>query len=174
MTAVAPPEPRRFRAVGELLPHLQWVVAALLAAWERDGLDARIIETYRSIERQDWLYASGRFRPGRRVTKVKGGDSMHNYRIAFDFAVFIDGKPRWDVDTPKIGDQWRRAGQLAEALGLEWGGSWPTFPDWGHVQLTGGITNAQIKKATPEQINARLDTYYRNHGFDRMVETSLA
>jgi peptidoglycan L-alanyl-D-glutamate endopeptidase CwlK len=38
------------------------------------------------------LYAIGRTKPGKKVTKAKGGTSYHNYGLAFDIYPFINGK----------------------------------------------------------------------------------
>ena len=50
----------------------------------------RLVQTGRSIEYQNELYAQGRTKPGKIVTKAKGGSSFHNYFLAFDFAILYD------------------------------------------------------------------------------------
>ena len=51
-----------------------------------------IVSTLRTFAEQDELYAQGRTKPGKRVTNAKGGQSLHNYGVAIDFALLIDGK----------------------------------------------------------------------------------
>lgn len=51
-------------------------------------------ETYRSPERQRWLFEQGRSRPGAIVTWTL--DSNHQYGIAADWHLLKDGKAIWD------------------------------------------------------------------------------
>jgi peptidoglycan L-alanyl-D-glutamate endopeptidase CwlK len=56
--------------------------------------NAHVFETLRTQERQDWLYAQGRTRPGKIVTRTK--KSNHADGNAVDI-VFLDrnGNPTW-------------------------------------------------------------------------------
>jgi hypothetical protein len=45
----------------------------------------------RSFAEQDALYAQGRTKPGKIVTKARGGFSNHNFGVAFDIGVFKGG-----------------------------------------------------------------------------------
>ena len=49
-----------------------------------------IVSTLRTFEEQDELYAIGRTKAGRKVTNSRGGQSLHNYGVALDFALLID------------------------------------------------------------------------------------
>lgn len=111
-----------------------------LAACRAIGIPVLITSTYRDIEAQDALYAQGRSKPGRIVTRAAGGNSMHNYRCAFDFVPLVAGKPVWDNAS-----LWARCGFAGESCGLEWGGRWSSMTDKPHMQNTGGRTLAQIK-----------------------------
>ena len=51
-----------------------------------------ITDTLRTFAEQDELYAQGRTKPGKRITNAKGWQSLHNYGVAIDFALLIDGK----------------------------------------------------------------------------------
>lgn len=123
---------------------LQLIVAAkcraFIAACGKEGIDVIITSTYRDAESQDALYAQGRTLPGKKVTNVRGGDSFHNHRCAFDFVPVVGGKAVWNDDKT-----WERCGAIAEKMGLEWGGRWVKFPDKPHCQDTGGLTIAQLK-----------------------------
>lgn len=106
----------------------------------REGMDMRIDNAYRSIADQDALYAKGRTAPGNKVTNAKGGQSWHNYGVAADI-VFCDSKG--NKSWPETGDYaklWSRYGELAEANGLEWGGSWTSFKDRPHIEYHPGLT----------------------------------
>ncbi len=93
-----------------------------------------ITATYRTVAQQDALYAQGRTAPGQIVTNARGGQSMHNYGVAFDFVPMSDvGQPDWNGD-------FHTRGKIGEALGLEWGGDWQGFVDNSHLQFTGGYS----------------------------------
>lgn len=113
---------------------------AFVAACAKLGIDVIITSTYRDAESQNALYAQGRTAPGKKVTNAAGGDSLHNWRVAFDFVPVANGKAIWD--DAKL---WERCGAIAESVGLEWGGRWTKFPDKPHCQDTGGLTIAQYK-----------------------------
>jgi peptidoglycan L-alanyl-D-glutamate endopeptidase CwlK len=114
--------------------------SAFVTACRAAGIDVLITSTYRDNESQNALYAQGRTNLGKRVTNAKGGQSMHNHRVAFDFVPIVNGKAMWDDARA-----FRRCGVIAQSLGLEWGGSWTSFPDLPHCQYTGGLTLAQLQ-----------------------------
>jgi peptidoglycan L-alanyl-D-glutamate endopeptidase CwlK len=62
------------------------------------GVHPYVIETYRSFAESDKLYAQGRTEPGEIVSYSKGGQSYHNYGLALDCAILINGKISWEVD----------------------------------------------------------------------------
>ncbi|MFC9538673.1 M15 family metallopeptidase [Lysinibacillus sp. NPDC056959] len=74
-----------------------------------------ITETYRSQERQKYLYAQGRTRPGQIVTWTLS--SNHSSRLAWDVAV---GPPQSLYDVTLL----NRIGAIARKLGITWGGDW--------------------------------------------------
>lgn len=88
-----------------------------------------LTDGYRSIERQNELYAQGRTKEGKIVTKAKGGESVHNYlpSCAFDIAFKRDGHLDWRESL------FRKFAVIAKDEGLEWGGDWK-FKDMPHFQ----------------------------------------
>lgn len=103
-----------------------------------------ISQGFRSIAEQDALYAQGRTTPGKIVTNAKGGQSYHNYGLAFDFAVLDNiSTVNWNVDS-----RWKRVGVLGKALGLEWGGDWTSFKDYPHFQYTFGLSLSKLRAGT--------------------------
>ena len=101
-----------------------------------------IVSTLRTFEEQDELYAIGRTKAGRKVTNAKGGQSIHNYGLAIDFALLIDGKTAsWedlkDFDGDRKAD-WLEVVEVFEKAGWEWGGRWKSFVDKPHLQKTFG------------------------------------
>lgn len=129
------------RKIDDLLPVVAKKARALISAAKREGIDLLVTSTYRDAECQDALYAQGRTKPGRKVTNARGGQSWHQFRVAFDVVPLISGKAVWN-------DQrlWRRIGELGESVGLEWAGRWKTFRESPHFQFTGGLTMADLKK----------------------------
>jgi len=129
------------RSLTDLLPVVQKKARALLAAAKAEGIDLLVTSTYRDAECQDALYAQGRTKPGRKVTNARGGQSWHQYRVAFDVVPLFAGKAVWN-------DQrlWKRIGELGESVGLEWAGRWKTFRESPHFQFTGGLTMADLRK----------------------------
>jgi hypothetical protein len=103
------------------------------------GLSAELFEGYRSPERQDFLYAAGRTRPGRIVTGVSAGQSVHQYGRAADYA-FKDEDDNWSWQGP-----WDQFGLCVRQVGLEWGGDW-TRRDFVHVQHTGGLSWRELER----------------------------
>ena len=132
------------REINDLLPAVASRCHAFVGACNLHGIDVIITSTYRDFESQDALYAQGRTVPGDRVTKVRGGDSIHNYMRAFDFVPTRNGKPVWGYKGVD-GELWLKCGIIAESCGLEWGGRWTTFKDRPHCQYLGGMTLAVLK-----------------------------
>lgn len=120
----------------------------------QQGIDMIFTSTLRDHASQNALYAQGRTVPGpgatkarpmgRTVTNAKGGQSWHNYALAYDIALVRHGKLLWD-DTPEGRRIWQRVGELGEQAGLEWAGRWKTFKEMAHFQWTGGLTLNQLQ-----------------------------
>src|SRR5687768_17388797 len=52
----------------------------------------KIISGNRTYAEQNLLYAQGRTKPGDIVTNSRGGQSNHNFGIAWDVGIFVKGK----------------------------------------------------------------------------------
>lgn len=117
--------------IATLLPSAQqmareWLKAAKETA-HAEGYDVKIICGTRSYAEQDALYKK---RP--RVTRARGGQSWHNFGLAFDFGIFsLDGK-EYVEESPLYAKLGKLARQVQNA---EWGGDWEDFKDEPHVQL---------------------------------------
>ena len=96
----------------------------------------RIISGTRTYAEQDDLYAKGRWGgpPGPKVTRAKGGQSNHNFGIAWDVAMFENGR-YMNGDAPQDEPAYRDLAGQALVEGLEWGGAWKNYPDPPHYQL---------------------------------------
>jgi peptidoglycan L-alanyl-D-glutamate endopeptidase CwlK len=128
------------RDTADLLPSVKFKADAFLMACQLAGITVVITSTYRDAESQDRLYAQGRTTPGKIVTKAKGGESFHQFRVAFDFVPVVNGKAVWDDE--KL---WQRCGEIGRKCSLEWGGGWG-FKDKPHMQSTGGYSIEDYKE----------------------------
>lgn len=107
----------------------------------------RFSYTLRTFAEQDALYAQGRTKPGNKVTNAKGGESYHNYGLAFDIVLMVDKdgngtfeSAEWDTKTDFDGDNvadWMEVVKVFKMYGFEWGGDWK-FYDAPHFQKTFG------------------------------------
>ena len=111
-----------------------------IAAANRAGIFVCVVATERTNAEQNALYAQGRTKPGKKVTNARGGDSIHNYRLAWDLCPVVDGKLAWD----RI-DLFDKLGVIAVKLGVTWGGNFKLLVDKPHFQATGGLTLAGLK-----------------------------
>lgn len=131
----------------------------------------RFTQTLRTFKEQDDLFAKGRTKlfsaNGERVGKVtnaKGGQSYHNYGLAIDFCLVIDGKlASWDwqkdFDNDKTAD-WMEVVNIFKSYGWEWGGDWK-FIDRPHFQKTFGLSTKELLKRHNNK-NFILGTTYVN------------
>jgi len=102
--------------------------------------------TYRSVEEQNALYEQGRTSlhdsHGAKlsiVTNAKGGQSYHNYGLALDIVLVVNGNEVWDTITDYEGDgtpTWTKIVNIfkTQNQGWEWGGDWTSFKDLPHFQ----------------------------------------
>ena len=109
----------------------------------------RIAQGLRTFAEQDALYAQGRTKPGKKVTNAKGGQSIHNYGLAVDIVLILDGKTAsWDEKSDFDRDQqsdWIEVVIEFKRAGFSWGGDWRTFKDMPHFEKTSGLSLKQIQ-----------------------------
>lgn len=132
------------RKIEDLHPKVQPLARKLIEVCAAEGIKIQVTATLRDFEYQNSLYAQGRTKPGPIVTNAKGGQSLHNYGVAFDVVPVRDGKAVWGT-TGADGALWRRIGVLGASLGLEWGGDWKSLKDLPHFQYTGGLSLANFQ-----------------------------
>ncbi|WP_062515375.1 M15 family metallopeptidase [Halobacillus sp. KGW1] len=133
----------------DLHPVVEQKKEELMDAVRAKGIDVVITEGHRTMERQDALYAQGRSEGGSIVTSAKGGESYHNYGLAIDFALrTAEGDVVWDRVRDDNGNgepDWMEVVEEAKSLGFEWGGDWPNFKDYPHLQMDFGLTIRDLK-----------------------------
>ena len=123
------------RSLSDLNPKVAALCSEFINKCKAQNIDVIITSTYRDTESQNALYAQGRTTPGNKVTNAKGGQSFHNWKVAFDFCPIVNGKAVWnDVAL------YTKCGEIAESLGLEWAGRWVKFKELAHCQYTYGLT----------------------------------
>jgi len=140
---------------GELHPQVRKKAEKLLALCEEKGMSVKIFETFRTVARQDELYAQGRTTKGKIVTNAQGNEykSYHQWGLAFDI-IRTDTKDAWE-NSDKFFD---KLGVLGESVELKWGGRFkdndgnsmydgPHFED----RAFGTITNLKKKWVTPDK-----------------------
>ena len=141
--------PQNLAVLDSLDPYVANLAAQHLSSMEGAGLDVRLTDGLRSYADQDSKFAQGRGTPGRRVTRARGGESLHNFGLAYDVGVFDGRHYVADGSDPR----YRRVGELGEAVNdginndspLEWGGRWRT-PDMPHFQFGGGLPLHEIRR----------------------------
>lgn len=143
------------RTEGLFPPLLDKAVLLVHLCKERD-IPIIVTQGLRTIEQQNALYAQGRTIPGNVVTYARGGESYHNYGLAFDIAVLKDGTPTWDtkidIDQNDVSD-YVDVGEIGELIGLEWGGRWKKS-DMPHFQMTFGLSIKDLQAGKRPQIPA--------------------
>ena len=108
------------------------------------GVRLRFSYVYRSIAEQNVLYNQ---RP--KVTNAKGGQSIHNYSLAFDYVIMLDKDNNgtfetieWDLKSPYH----KVVVDFFKSKGYEWGGDWKNFKDYPHFQKAFGHTWQSLKR----------------------------
>jgi peptidoglycan L-alanyl-D-glutamate endopeptidase CwlK len=114
-----------------ILPKAQIEARKFLQLCKNAGKDVRIISGTRTYAEQNALYAQGRTALGRIVTNAQGGQSNHNFGIAWDIGIFNNGTYSLDDQ-----DYISLAGAILPQIDtLEWGGNWHSIKDNPHYQL---------------------------------------
>ena len=158
------PEPLKDRTVEGLHPAFRAKVETLLSTLEKAGQPFRLDEGFRTRERQAWLYAQGRTRPGPIVTQKDGAPgvwpvthhvvsergksrrSRHQSRLAADlYPVRPDGRV---FIPPAEHEAWFLLATTARALGLRCGRDWGDSP---HVEWHGALPIVRESGAQREE-----------------------
>lgn len=112
--------------INQLSPHTKNLALKFLERCYEENLNVKISETYRSQERQNYLYEKGRSRPGLIVTWTK--NSKHTERRAFDI-VKAGNKPYGDDDF------FRKCADIGLELGLTPGYYFENYQDKPHFEF---------------------------------------
>lgn len=112
------------------------------------GVRCRITRVYSTFKEQAELFAQGRTKGGKIVTRAREGESYHNYGLAFDFVILLDKngdghfeEVSWDINSDNDHDgiaDWIEVANYFKSLGWKWGGDFKTFKDAPHLEKTFG------------------------------------
>ncbi len=108
----------------------QRLLLAFRLMQERHGVDMVLVEGWRSPQRQAELQALG---PG--VTRAGPFESQHQFGLAADCAFLRGGRIVISEKDPWAMAAYAQYGEIAQELGLTWGGAWRSLRDLGHVEL---------------------------------------
>lgn len=146
------------------------------------GVRLRFVYTTRTNEEQNELFAQGRTKlfdkKGKRlgkVTNAKGGESIHNYHLAWDIVLLLDkdGDGKFESATYEMLDfdkdgkaDWMECVEYFKSIGATWGGDW-RFVDKPHFEMTFGHSWRTLKQMVEngntftETINGKTYTYVK-------------
>lgn len=106
------------------------------------GVRLRFSQTLRTFKEQDELYAQGRTKKGAIVTNAKGGQSIHNYGLAFDIVMLYDKDLNGTFETASWQENahWKKVVAFFKSNGWNWGGDFKSLRDSPHFEKTFGHT----------------------------------
>ena len=132
--------------IDTLHPKIREQVRGLVDYVNREVLTSNVkmlvTQGLRTFEEQEKLFNQ---RP--KVTNARGGQSIHNYGLAFDFCLVQGGRTIWDVakdfDNDKIPD-WMEVVKIFKDAGYKWGGDFKSIVDKPHFEKTFGHSWQQL------------------------------
>lgn len=127
----------RFQNLDLLAPKVRRLGLEAIAECQHAGYDVHIFETWRSLDRQEGLYAQGRTKPGKVVTRAVPGKSFHLHGLAFDWAFKVKGAWSWDDSLPY---------DKVVSIFMSHGFDKPPSFEQAHCQISGGLTIDHIKR----------------------------
>ncbi|MDO9238187.1 MAG: M15 family metallopeptidase [Aquabacterium sp.] len=121
---------------------VQRLLAVFKVMKDEHGYDMTLLEGYRSPERQAALAAKGSS-----VTMAGAWQSYHQYGLAADCAFYRQGKLLISEKDPWAMRGYQLYGQVAQQMGLTWGGHWQMM-DLGHIELPKPSARAAVRAAS--------------------------
>lgn len=115
----------------QLHPAMREAVSRVVAQLRSEGHPYRVFEAFRTPERQARLYAQGRTAAGPKVTRARPWRSYHQFGLAADLVLHIDGKWSWETAGP-LRRHWERMHEVGREAGLE-----PLSWELPHLQMSG-------------------------------------
>ncbi|MCK4843326.1 MAG: M15 family metallopeptidase [Methylococcales bacterium] len=121
----------RNKELKNLHPVVRKKVETLIQKLKDENIPLRLFEGFRTPKRQAQLYSQGRTIPGSKVTNANAWQSLHQYGVACDFVLYIDGNWSWST-SGNNGNYWSRYHELAGEVGLK-----PLSWETPHIELVG-------------------------------------
>lgn len=165
------------RDAGKLNVLVQVMLAAALKEIKSAGVTPLVVETYRSKERQYYLYGQGRTAaqcvaagiPATKAKKyAKSGkqctwtlSSIHIQKKAVDVVPVRKGKAIWnaqDKDSKKIIE-------IMQKYGFEAGANWTKSPDSPHFQVKGDFSKMFMQGKTTTYVTRTVQRALKKFGF---------
>lgn len=122
--------------LNSLHPFVKMLAKEFLELTKANGLDVRIYSVFRSWSEQDQLFSLGRWKLGKKVTNARGGESYHNWGLAFDAAPYVNNSIPWGNIK-----KFKQMGYIGEKLGLSWGGHFTSIVDYPHFEYSFGLSS---------------------------------
>lgn len=112
------------------------------------GYRLRFTHVLRTIEEQNELYSQGRTKKGSIITNSKGGQSIHNYGLAFDIVILrdLDNNGTFETADFTVNSYWKKVASFFKEKGFTWGGDFKTFKDAPHFELSKGFSWRDFQK----------------------------
>lgn len=151
--------------LSELAPRFRASVEAAIEECLERGYDVVVFEARRTEERQAYLYAQGRTRPGAIVTNA--ADALHGWHF-FGLAVDVISKSKgWSVPE----EWWSDVGTIFERHGCDWAGRWK-HPDTPHMQW-GALKPSPSDRARSLYASGGLEAVWREVGAAGPVQVDV-
>ena len=135
---------RNENKINSLHPLIRDYVRNLISCVKLDlGIDLVVTYGFRSFKEQDLIYQKGRDLVGEIVTYARGGESYHNYGLAFDV------KPDLSYEEVKVFN-FAEIGAIGKKIGFEWGGNFTVLDDKRHFQKRFGLNYSEMHELVKE------------------------
>lgn len=116
---------------------------------ERYGYELVLLEGYRSPARQNMLSTNPH------TTRARGYQSYHQFGLAADVAFKRNGKVVITERDPWAMRGYQLYGEVAESVGLTWGGRWTSIQDYGHTEYR--MPDLKKNRETAEKLMAEAE-----------------
>lgn len=131
-------DPRSEIQIATLLPKAQAKARDFMRV---AGASCKILSGTRTYAEQNVLFNQ---RP--KVTNARGGQSNHNFGIAWDVGIFTNGHYLTGATHAEEAAYVGLSTKIkANVPGLEWGGDWKSIIDQPHYQLASGKSLSQVR-----------------------------
>lgn len=138
-------DPRSEIAIATLHRKVQPLARQLVRLAAKEDITIKVTSGTRTYAEQDALFNKGG------VTKARGGQSNHNFGLAFDITIFDGPQPVWESSDYKV------VGEMGESLGLSWGGRWTSIVDEPHFELRPPWAAQMIESQMLSELRRRHD-----------------